>query len=134
MWSHDRTPPMKRARSDDNESMDTGELRITCLLPPCHQQPRHFNLYLTYQHHMSINHDYVCDECHRKFPLMKLLEIHIDECHNPFVAIASDQGRPVYQCFECPDKFVLPKIRNQHMMDTHHYSPQFKFDIVTRGI
>lgn len=125
---------MKRTRSDDNEVTDTGGLRITCLLPPCHQNPRHFNLYLTYLHHMTTNHDYTCEECHRKFPLMTLLEIHIDECHNPFIAIAGDQEKPVYRCFECCEKFTLPSDRNQHMVDKHHYSLRFKFDIVTKGI
>lgn len=131
---------MKRSRSHGEK--DPGrtptpkpESRITCSLPPCHLEPRHFNSYTTYQQHMTTVHDFVCDECHRRFPLLRIMEIHIDECHNPIVALQAERpGSTIYQCFECQDRFETPTLRNQHMVQSHQYSPQFKFDVVTKGV
>jgi len=127
---------MKREHEDEEEHRVQSFQNIVCNLPPCDVNPRSFADYGTYEHHIITYHDYICKECHRRFPSKMFLDIHIDENHNPFMAIRQQNGDKIFKCFVlgCSKVCSSPKKRRLHMIDKHNYPRSFNWRIVNDGI
>lgn len=72
---------------DDEE--DTVAMR--CNLPP-HREPLAFRSYDEYEVHYNKTHTNRCLECRKNFPSEHLLNVHIEECHDPLVTVKKEQG------------------------------------------
>ncbi|KAF5628618.1 uncharacterized protein FTJAE_8789 [Fusarium tjaetaba] len=72
---------------DDEE--DTIAMR--CNLPP-HREPLAFRSYDEYEVHYNKSHTNRCLECHKNFPSEHLLNVHIEEYHDPLVIVKREQG------------------------------------------
>lgn len=86
----------KRQRLEEDEDDDTKSLveptsSIICSIQPCENTP--FLNYSSYESHVLTNHTHNCLQCKKRFPNENLLEIHIEENHNPFFDIKKDKGR-----------------------------------------
>lgn len=130
-------PMAKRPRDDtiDNESSIRGENRIIeCPFLPCNNKV--FATYLEYEHHIITHHNYECLECQCIFPNSTLLNIHIDENHNPIAAIKQQRGESIYKCLSdnCSQLFLTSTLRQQHMIQTHNYPNEYPFYIINTGI
>lgn len=113
------------------------EKNITCSLPPlCSQNPKDFDNFADYQLHYLSDHTNICAECSKNFPTSKLLDLHINENHNPFIKIKLQKEEPVFGCFveNCDKLFKNHKKRRLHLIDKHDYPKNFIFSIVDRGI
>ncbi|KAJ8250772.1 hypothetical protein COCON_G00226940 [Conger conger] len=82
-----------------------------------------------YEHHYSALHRHVCSGCRRSFPSDRLLDIHILEWHDSFFQIMAEK-QSMYQCLVegCDLKFKTSKERRNHLIKTHRYPPDFRFD------
>lgn len=137
----------KRARSNSNETSNddlrkTDNVEITCMNPPCLKSPPCFQTYSEYELHILNYHTFICKDCHKKFPSNNLLNVHIEENHDPFFSIKKERGMKVYKCFQfssnseqgckkiCSDR----KKRRLHMIDKHGYPKDFNFRIIDQGI
>jgi hypothetical protein len=103
---------LKRAKPDDSasssgdEQQDASKLtRITranepnegysCNLPPtCFRKPSVFPTAAALEAHHRSKHAYTCSEpkCSKIFPDERYLTLHLDECHNPLLAIRAERG------------------------------------------
>ncbi|CAL8258436.1 unnamed protein product [Lota lota] len=86
-----------------------------------------------YEHHYNSLHRHVCSACRRSFPSARLLDIHIEEWHDPMFNILA-QSRDMYQCLVegCGLKFRTSKQRKDHLIKIHKYPPDFRFDKAKR--
>ena len=73
---------------DDEE--DTIAMR--CNLPP-HREPLAFGSYDEYEVHYNKSHTNRCLQCHKNFPSEHLLNVHIEEYHDPLVIVKREQGK-----------------------------------------
>ncbi|KAI1894281.1 hypothetical protein AGOR_G00114200 [Albula goreensis] len=82
-----------------------------------------------YEHHYSSSHRHVCSTCKRSFPSDRLLDIHILEWHDSLFQIMAEK-QSMYQCLVegCDLKFKTSKERKNHLIKTHRYPPDFRFD------
>jgi hypothetical protein len=64
---------------------------MKCSLPP-HKETLSFKSYEEYELHHNKIHTNRCVECRKNFPSEHLLNIHIEECHDSFVAVKRDRG------------------------------------------
>ena len=69
--------------SNANES-DNG---IICREPPCRRNPPRFTDLASYELHHKQFHSMVCLECKAQFPTDKILSLHLEERHDPFVEV-----------------------------------------------
>lgn len=74
---------------DDDDDHDTPTMR--CSLPP-HREPIAFKSYQEYESHYTMFHTNRCLECRKNFPSQHLLDVHIEECHDPLVRVRRDKG------------------------------------------
>lgn len=58
---------------------------VTCREPPCHRNPVSFSDVGQYELHHRQFHSLVCIECHAHFPSERIMELHLEERHDPFV-------------------------------------------------
>ncbi|KAJ8248437.1 hypothetical protein GJAV_G00242010 [Gymnothorax javanicus] len=82
-----------------------------------------------YEHHYGSFHRHVCSSCKRSFPSDRLLDIHILEWHDSFFQVMAEKQN-MYQCLVegCDLKFRTCKERKNHLIKTHRYPPDFRFD------
>uniref|UniRef100_A0A8C5H310 Zinc finger protein 511 n=1 Tax=Gouania willdenowi TaxID=441366 RepID=A0A8C5H310_GOUWI len=82
-----------------------------------------------YEHHYNTLHRHVCCSCRRSLPSARLLDIHIQEWHDPLFTILA-QRQDMYQCLVegCGLKFSTSKHRKEHLIRIHKYPPDFRFD------
>ncbi|XP_028825802.1 zinc finger protein 511 [Denticeps clupeoides] len=82
-----------------------------------------------YEQHYSTLHQHVCSTCRRCFPSRHLLDIHILEWHDSFFQVMAEK-QSMYQCLVegCPSKFSSSNERKDHLIRTHSYPPDFRFD------
>ncbi|XP_062286782.1 zinc finger protein 511 [Scomber scombrus] len=82
-----------------------------------------------YEHHYNSLHRHVCCSCRRSLPTARLLDIHILEWHDSLFAVLA-QRQDMYQCLVegCGQKFRTSKHRKDHLIKTHEYPPDFRFD------
>lgn len=66
----------------------TGDDTIICREPPiCNRTPSRFHDLETYENHHKQYHELVCLECKLHFPTERILALHIEERHDPFVEV-----------------------------------------------
>lgn len=138
----------KRPRDEDDSTLEkyleagrdleTGQL--VCRMPPCYNKPKIFGDYPSYELHMINFHTHICQKCKKRFPSQIILDIHIEENHDPFFALKRERGEKVYRCLNfsntngcrklCSDR----KKRRLHMIDKHGYPKAFNFGIIDHGM
>ncbi|ODV86466.1 hypothetical protein CANARDRAFT_27670 [[Candida] arabinofermentans NRRL YB-2248] len=117
--------------------LPTNPQPIICTLPPqCSITPHMFLDERSFESHYLSEHSNVCSECHKNFPNEHLLNLHIDENHNPILKIQLEQGLAVFHCFVpgCDKVCSTHKKRRLHLVDKHGYPKDFIFSIVDTGI
>ncbi|XP_076438203.1 uncharacterized protein LOC143277306 isoform X2 [Babylonia areolata] len=102
---------------------------VPCSVLGCSQT---FTSLLRYENHYKSVHRHSCVSCQRTFPSAHLLDVHLQENHDPLFAILSAR-QPMYQCLveSCRHKFPNPDTRRQHMIEVHSYPANFRFHRLT---
>lgn len=152
----DLPPVSKIAGLDSAVEDDDSEFVMRCSLPP-HKEPLAFRYYGDYEAHYHRFHTNRCIECRKNFPTNHLLDIHIEECHDPLAKVARDKGEHTvserrhssdfcrgqscsnmvqYSCFVegCERKCKTPQKRRLHLIDKHMYPKNFFFAVTKEGI
>jgi hypothetical protein len=108
---------------------------MRCSLPP-HREALSFNTYAEYEVHYKQAHSNRCVECDRNFPSEHLLNLHIDEQHDTFIALKREKGEHTYACFVegCERKCRTPSKRARHLIDKHMYPNNYFFKVTRDGI
>ncbi|PTB43303.1 uncharacterized protein TrAFT101_001861 [Trichoderma asperellum] len=108
---------------------------MRCSLPP-HKEPVGFRFYDEYETHYHQFHTNRCIECRKNFPTDHLLNVHIEECHDPLARVAREKGEHTYSCFVegCERKCMTPQKRRLHLIDKHMYPKNFFFAVTKDGI
>ncbi|KAF4473474.1 hypothetical protein FAGAP_13079 [Fusarium agapanthi] len=116
---------------DDEENT----IAMRCNLPP-HREPLAFRSYDEYEVHYNKSHTNRCLECHKNFPSDHLLNVHIEEYHDPLVIVKREQGEHTYSCFVegCERKCMTHQKRRMHLIDKHIYPKNFFFAVTRDGI
>jgi hypothetical protein len=70
---------------------DVTGVDMRCSLPG-HVETLSFKSYDEYQSHYQKAHTNRCLECRNNFPSSHLLGVHIEECHDSFVAVKREKG------------------------------------------
>lgn len=139
----------------DEDDEDSGQpVAMQCSLPP-HKEPLKFKSYEEYETHYHSFHTNRCLDCRKNFPSEHLLNVHIEEWHDPLVVVKRDRGehtvslkiaRPAklagvlisfqYSCFVegCERKCLTHQKRRMHLVDKHMYPKNFFFGITKDGI
>lgn len=89
----DSLQTVRLAELDQSDTLlegDTG-IDMRCSLPG-HAETISFNSYDEYQSHYQKTHTNRCLECRNNFPSSHLLGVHIEECHDSFVAVKREKG------------------------------------------
>nr|XP_060613886.1 zinc finger protein 511 isoform X1 [Anolis sagrei ordinatus] len=83
-----------------------------------------------FEHHYDLLHRDVCSACRRAFPSRRLLDLHLLEQHGAALFQLQAQQRSMFQCLVegCPEAFRSPEDRKEHLVTTHCYPPDFRFD------
>lgn len=85
-------PPAKVAEIDCSpDSNQNPSLAFRCSLPP-HSHALAFATYGDYEAHYYKFHVHRCLECHKNFPSEHLLNVHIEEFHDPLARVKRDKG------------------------------------------
>ncbi|XP_012696728.2 zinc finger protein 511 [Clupea harengus] len=110
--------------AEDAQPAKVGEFR--CHISGCSQL---FDCLEAYEHHYSALHRHVCSTCRRSLPSARLLDIHILEWHDSLFQIMA-QKQTMYQCLVegCDLKFSSRMQRKDHLIKTHSYPADFRFD------
>lgn len=110
--------------ADDKQPPTISEFR--CHIAGCKQL---FDTLEGYEHHYNALHRNVCSNCKRSFPSNRLLEIHILEWHDTLFQIMAEK-QCMYECLVegCGLKFKTSKERKDHLIRTHSYPADFRFD------
>ncbi|KAM6956834.1 zinc finger protein 511 [Aplochiton taeniatus] len=114
------------ANTDIDDSPKLSVSAFACHISGC----RHvFSSVEDYEHHYNSLHRHVCCSCQRSLPSARLLDIHIQEWHDSLFIILA-QRQDMYQCLVegCGLKFRTSKHRKDHLIGTHKYPPDFRFD------
>lgn len=85
-----RTPPSERTKFIDSGINTLPEV-MHCSLPP-HRETLSFASYEEYEVHYLQSHVNRCSECSRNFPTGHLLNLHIEENHDPLAAARRARG------------------------------------------
>lgn len=111
----------------ENNKIDLQQY-IICQQPPCANESMPIELYPS---HVEQYHDYRCESCQKNLVNEMLLELHLEECHNPFHLGTEMQLR----CFEsqCSEKFASHSERTEHLQIVHQYPSNFDFGIIQSG-
>ncbi|GAA6015494.1 hypothetical protein JCM11491_004371 [Sporobolomyces phaffii] len=144
-------------------SPNSNDTAYTCSLPPtCASAPVSFATSSLYAQHYQTFHSYVCqappstyafaqsstdkhkhiDEdgaaCGRIFPDQNLLDLHLQECHDPVTQVLQQRGDKTFECLDrnrgCLKKFSTPKNRRLHLIAEHGYPKEWFFGVTVWGI
>lgn len=112
--------------ADTDDSPKHSVSAFCCHISGCSQV---FSSVEEYEHHYNSLHRHVCCSCHRSLPSARLLDIHIQEWHDPLFTILT-QKQDMYQCLVegCGLKFRTSIQRKDHLIKIHKYPPDFRFD------
>ncbi|XP_062850926.1 zinc finger protein 511 [Trichomycterus rosablanca] len=110
--------------TDDSSAAIISEFQ--CHIAGCKQL---FDTLEGYEHHYNLLHRHVCSSCKRSFPSNQLLDIHILEWHDTLFQVMAEK-QCMYQCLVegCGLKFRTAKERKDHLIMTHSYPSDFRFD------
>jgi hypothetical protein len=75
----------------DIPSSAAKNVTMKCSLPP-HKEGLSFQSYQEYEAHYNGAHLNRCLECHKNFPSEHLLNLHFEECHDPFAEVKRERG------------------------------------------
>ncbi|KAM5351544.1 hypothetical protein ACJ41O_004267 [Fusarium nematophilum] len=108
---------------------------MRCTLPP-HREHLAFKSYDEYEVHYQKSHTNRCLECHKNFPSEHLLNVHIEEYHDPLVSVKREKGEHTYSCFVegCERKCMTHQKRRMHLIDKHMYPKNFFFAVTRDGV
>ncbi|KAJ5575759.1 Zinc finger C2H2 [Penicillium sp. DV-2018c] len=151
------TPPPERAKFLDSDINLLPEV-MHCSLPP-HRETLSFTSYEDYEVHYLQSHVNRCSECSKNFPTSHLLNLHIEENHDPLAAARRARGDKTvsyldsghdfipnaelvansdikYGCFveNCERKCSTPQKRRLHLIDKHMFPKSYNFYVVNDGI
>ncbi|KAL8388506.1 hypothetical protein RB595_009201 [Gaeumannomyces hyphopodioides] len=129
--------PVPKMRGLDGNETSTGtSTAATTLRCTLHPHILIFATFNEYDAHYNKQHVNRCHECNKNFPSDHILSLHIEECHDSFVAALRDKGERTYSCFieDCDRKCRDPSKRRRHLIDKHTYPPNFFFDVTRYGI
>ncbi|KAI5964512.1 ZNF511 [Candida theae] len=101
--------------------------------------------YVGFQNHFLTFHEYQCLSCDKIFPSRYILELHIDEYHNPFSKLHGTkvrEGKEIDEasillrclCETCDMTFNSSQLRTDHLIEHHNYPETFPFNITSDGI
>ncbi|XP_056617122.1 zinc finger protein 511 [Triplophysa dalaica] len=112
------------ALADDYQPPTISEFR--CHIAGCKQ---FFDTLEGYEHHYNALHRNVCSSCKRSFPSNRLLDVHILEWHDSLFQVMAEK-QCMYECLVegCGLKFKTSKERKDHLIKTHSYPADFRFD------
>lgn len=87
-----KVPPTKITIPSPEPSVETQNQQIMrCSLPP-HKDTITFSNYDDYESHYLKTHVNRCSECGKNFPTQHILNIHIEENHDPLILARRDRG------------------------------------------
>ncbi|KAK1245223.1 hypothetical protein MKX08_004852 [Trichoderma sp. CBMAI-0020] len=131
----DLRPVSKIAGLDSAAEDEEAGFVMRCSLPP-HRESIGFRFYDDYEAHYHNFHTNRCIECRKNFPTDHLLNVHIEECHDPLARVAREKGEHTYSCFVegCERKCMTPQKRRLHLIDKHTYPKNFFFAVTKDGI
>lgn len=111
-------------------------IRVPCTFGSCAYKNTFFNTYDEFEAHMLNYHHYICQECDRKLPSGFLLDLHIEENHDPFFDLKKDKDAQAYRCInkQCKGLFKSKEERKEHMVLEHAYPINYNFDLIDFGI
>ncbi|SCU84438.1 LADA_0D01684g1_1 [Lachancea dasiensis] len=121
---------MKRRLERQDGPQTTAKPRkngVVCNEPPCANDYVSLELYSS---HVSQFHDNVCCACGKNFVYQRILDLHLEECHDPFRD--SDSQLKCWHA-KCRDQFPTHALRIEHLQRTHHYPSSYDFDIIYKG-
>lgn len=84
-------PPASKYAEIEPSDQDGAGIAMKCSLPG-HKEVLSFKTYDEYQSHYQKAHTNRCLECQRNFPSSHFLAVHIEECHDSFIAVKRDKG------------------------------------------
>uniref|UniRef100_A0A8C2KM38 Zinc finger protein 511 n=1 Tax=Cyprinus carpio TaxID=7962 RepID=A0A8C2KM38_CYPCA len=93
---------------------------LRCHIVGCRQL---FDTLEGYEHHYNSLHRNVCSNCKRSFPSNRLLEMHTLEWHDSLFQIMVEK-----QCMVISDVIGVYKERKYHLIRTHGYPADLRFD------
>ncbi|KAK2852541.1 hypothetical protein Q7C36_007742 [Tachysurus vachellii] len=110
--------------TEESPALNISEFR--CHIAGCKQL---FDTVEGYEHHYNSLHRHECSSCKRSFPSNRLLDIHILEWHDSLFQVMAER-ECMYQCLVegCGLKFQTSKERKEHLITTHSYPSDFRFD------
>lgn len=118
--------PLETTTDEDSEYAVSCKIdAFPCGVPGCTQN---FSSLLSYENHYNSLHRHTCCTCHRTFPSLFLLDIHLQEQHDSlFTVMATRQN--MYQCLveQCIERFASPTERRTHLIKVHKYPANFRF-------
>ncbi|KAJ5360674.1 Zinc finger C2H2 [Penicillium concentricum] len=128
------TPPSERNKFIDSDTNILPEV-MHCSLPP-HRETLSFTSYEDYEVHYLQSHVNRCSECSKNFPTGHLLNLHIEENHDPLAATRRARGDKTFGCFieDCERKCSTPQKRRLHLIDKHMFPRSYNFYVVNDGI
>ncbi|XP_046885566.1 zinc finger protein 511 isoform X1 [Hypomesus transpacificus] len=117
---------LSSSTADADNSPKLSVSAFGCHISGCNQV---FSSVEEYEHHYNSLHRHVCCSCQRSLPSARLLDIHIQEWHDPLFTILT-QKQDMFQCLVegCELKFKTGIQRKDHLIRIHKYPPDFRFD------
>ncbi|EEA28906.1 hypothetical protein EYB25_000182 [Talaromyces marneffei] len=108
---------------------------MRCSLPP-HKETITFSTYDDYESHYLKTHVNRCSECGKNFPTQHILNIHIEENHDPLILARRDRGEKTFSCLVegCDRKCSTAQKRRRHLIDKHMFPRNYNFFIINDGI
>lgn len=89
-----------------------------CSLPP-HRETLSFTSYEDYEVHYLQNHVNRCSECSKNFPVGHLLNVHIEENHDPLIAARRARGEKTVSFPKLwpPNCYTMTPTKTNYSMD-----------------
>lgn len=140
LQSNSKNIPMgKRSREEtDNDSKpNTQDNTATLHCPFCSTL---IYGYHGFQTHFLTFHEYQCLTCNKIFPSRYILDLHIDEYHNPILKAQSErkggEDKSILRCLSenCAITFTSLDLRIDHLINHHNYPETYPFNITSQGI
>lgn len=104
---------------------------FSCTVKGCLKK---FTSPIQFNRHYDMLHKYYCQTCSRNFPSNYLLSLHISENHDTYFEAQKEKGVASFYCLleSCGQKFVSEIERKNHLVTSHRYPPNFRFNAVKR--